>query len=382
MIHCSYKKLGVAIDIGTTTIGMALVEYSTGAILAEDGFMNPQKVHGSDVAGRIKYGSTKEGAKKLGALIKDAILNGILTMLQKVNRSIEEIGEIIISANTTMQYLFLERTTEKLGAYPFTMEDVGFQVLDFQDVFHMFDTKFEIANPIKVILLPCISTFVGGDITSGLYYLGFPKEKECCLFLDLGTNGEMAICGENGFFVTSVPAGPAFEASLRGKGRRGSTLIQWIAQARCRGQINLDGKITKRYEQTGIPLEDNVLLTQEVLRKLQLAKGALMAGVELLLKKYGANALEISKVYLAGSFGFHLDVQSAVLLGMLPSNLQSKVEVVGNTSLKGAIQCLYDENRQKHLEKIIEKTVSFNLAETEEFDTLFVERMSFSSIKI
>lgn len=391
MNHCSNQhSLGIAVDIGTTTVAMALVEKSTGAILSEVGFMNPQKKHGSDVAGRIRFGSTKEGAEQLGILIKKEIVNGILNLLEETKQELEQIDELVISANTAMRYLFLERTTEKLGSYPFTMEDVGFASLNFIDVFQSVLEKETIENSlfykggnhIKVVLLPCISTFVGGDITSGLYDLGFPKEKGCYLFLDLGTNGEMAISGEKGFFATSVPAGPAFEASLRGQGRRGTTLIQWIARARCRGQIGIDGKIAKRYEQTGIPLEDNIYLKQEILRKLQLAKGALLAGIELLLKQYKANPEEIVKVYLAGSFGFHLDIQSAILIGMLPANLQSKIEIVGNTSLHGAIQCLLEEKREERLEAIVNQVTAFNLAETEQFHQLFLERMVFKSMKL
>ncbi len=392
MTQCSNNH-GIAVDIGTTTIGMALVDRTAGAILAETGFLNPQKKHGADVASRIRYGATREGAKTLGFLVKQALLKGIV----ELENDVTSIKEIVISANTTMQYLFMERETKELGEYPFLMKDAGFQELSFEETFgtikkemeekQMFpkeldENVFSLMAHCKVILLPCISTFVGGDITSGLYYLQFPKEQGANLLLDLGTNGEMAISGERGFYGTSVPAGPAFEASLRGQGRRGAALIEWIARARCRGQVLADGAVARRYENTGIPLEENLLLTQDVLRKIQLAKGALMAGVELLLKQYEIEPKELKKVYLAGSFGFHLDVQSAVILGMLPSNFQGKIEIVGNTSLKGAVTCLCDNDRKVKMEQIVEKIQPFNLAETEAFRQLFIERMAFSTIRI
>lgn len=384
-MEISSNSYGIGVDIGTSTIGMALIHIEEKKIIGETGFLNPQKQHGSDVAARIRYGSDVEGARHLGQLIKKELLVGVGQLLKDTQYSIKE---IVISANTAMEYLFLERTTETLGAYPFHMENVGYRKLAFQEVFENFFDDEEIANVIpyvkdsSIILLPCISTFVGGDITSGLYHLQFPKTEGCHLLLDLGTNGEMAISGEKGFYCTSVPAGPAFEASLRGQGRKGTALIEWMAIARCRGQIMVDGAVARRYEETGIPLEENLVLTQKVLRKIQLAKGALMAGIELLMKQYGASSEEVQKVYLAGSFGFHLDVKSATLLGMLPANFQGKIEVVGNTSLKGAIDCLCDVGSKDKMEQIIKEVQPFNLAETDEFRELFLERMKFMTIRI
>lgn len=385
MTQHSSKSYGIGVDIGTTTVGMALVDKTTGAILAETGFLNPQKQHGADVVSRIRYGSTKEGAKELGLAIKRALFDGIQQLIQNNDEKVE-ITEIVISANTAMEYLLLERITKELGEHPFTMQNVGFRELLFVDVFEEFITEemtsFDLLKHCKLILIPCISTFVGGDITSGLYYLGFTKQEEVNLLLDLGTNGEMVISGENGFFATSVPAGPAFEASIRGRGRRGTTLIEWIARARCRGQLLASGALAKRYEKTGIPLEDDVVLTQDVLRKIQLAKGAVMASIALLIQQYGISAKDVQSIYLAGSFGFHLDIQSAILIGMLPKEFQGKIKVVGNTSLKGAIACLSDQNRKERLEAMTNQVQSFNLANTKEFGQLFMEHMNFCTMSI
>ena len=373
----TYSK-GIAVDIGTSTIGMALVEQTTGAILAQYGCRNSQKKHGADVAARIRYGSTIEGAKEMSRLVKEDLLTGF----RQLSKEWYTVKTIVISANTTMEYLLLGRITKAFGEYPFLMEDSGWREYPIKELFQEGLKEQEQTCEATVLFLPCISTFVGGDLTSGLYYLQFPKQRDCEILLDLGTNGEMAISGENGFYATSVAAGPAFEASMRGQGRKGTALTQWIARARCRNQLTKEGTIAKRYEETGIVLEDQLVLTQDILRKIQLAKGALLAGMELLLKQYGTTASEVKRVYIAGNFGFHLDVQSAVLIGMIPANFQGKVEVVGNSSLKGAIQCLLDTKAQEKMQHITKQVIGINLAEEKDFQTAFLQRMSFERIRL
>lgn len=382
MMSCSKS---IAVDIGTSTIGMALVDETTGAILAQCGKNNSQKKHGADVAARIRYGSTKEGALAMKMLVQEDLIRGFF----ELTKEWQTIKTIVISANTTMEYLFLGRNTEKLGSYPFHMEESGWREYSFLEVFSLSGASYEeeIMEAMKqcqakVILLPCISTFVGGDIVSGLYHLKFLEKKSVSLLLDLGTNGEMAIAGENGFYTTSVAAGPAFEASIHGAGRKGTALLEWIARARCRNQMNKEGTVARKYEVTGIPLGEGLILKQEIIRKIQLAKGALLAGIELLLKQYGVTAQEVTEVYIGGNFGFHLDMKSAILVGMLPANFQGKIKVVGNASLKGAIDCIFDGNAKEEMEHMIREIQSINLAETKEFQELFIRRMEFAPIRL
>lgn len=382
------ERLGIAVDLGTSMIGMALVQKKTGIILAEHGFPNPQKIHGADVAARIQYGSNKEGARELRKIILIALVNGI----QKLQREIEKqwkveqqlleedeeclcITDIVIAGNTAMLYLLQGRTTNTLGVYPFEYQDVGLKTMKFQQIFQLESLNSSFLYNTDVILFPCSSAFIGGDILSGLYYLHFDQLDEPSLFLDLGTNGEMALGGKNKIITASVAAGPAFEASLCGRNKKGSAFIEEIVMARCRNLIDFNGTIKKKYFHTGIPLENGGFLTQKHLRKIQLAKGAVIAGVKTLVESAKISLDEITKVYLAGSFGFHLKISSAVMIGMLPKSIQGKVQVVGNTSLLGGIAYLMDQDAEQKVELILRKIELLHLAEEKKFQEYYLKGM-------
>ncbi|MDR0294138.1 MAG: ASKHA domain-containing protein [Oscillospiraceae bacterium] len=336
---------GAAIDIGTTTVVMALLDLSAGAVVARHSFMNPQRAYGPDVISRI--GAANSGAsEELRRLIGQSVASGVETLLKACG--VGQIREIVIAGNTTMIYLLLGLPCESLGVFPFK------PAYELEDRYWLFgcDTR----------IIPWFAAFVGGDITAGLLYV--PKESRF-LLIDLGTNGEMALYDRGRLTVTSTAAGPAFEGSSRGGGASGA--IDGLARLVRQGAVS----------ETGL-LEGNCEFTQKEIRDLQLAKSAVRSGLEILLESAGLIYGELDAVYLAGGIGQTLDPDSAVTIGLLPRELKDKARPVGNASLGGAVALLLAPVRAaEEMRSLLTGFTEINLAEHARFTHLFMENMLF-----
>ena len=388
----------IAIDLGTTTLAIALVALPSGDILDKYTAINPQKVYGADVVARIK--ASNEGKlSKLSELIREALLMGILQLGERNQIGLGDISQIIISGNTTMIHLFMKYSCSRLGTYPFTPYKQG--IINVRS-----DEVFGIVDRIPIILLPGVSVFVGGDITAGLLACDIELEEKPCLFIDLGTNGEMALGNRERIIVTSTAAGPAFEGgniscgngsvpgsichvSLVGGqlsydtiddkpavGLCGTGLIELVSMLIKEGIIDSSGLLADSYFDDGYPIA-GMKLKQKDIRELQLAKAAIRAGVDVLIKSYDISYEQVDKVFIAGGFGYHLDIDKAVLIGLLPEALVEKTKAVGNTSLSGAICILTDAEARHKIERIISISEEINLSNVEEFNDLFISYMSF-----
>lgn len=347
----------VAVDLGTTTVGMYLVNAATGEQMGVFVALNPQQLHGPDVISRI---SAASGAarEELRTLILETIENGVIKLIKDKKPS-----KIVISGNTVMGYLLMGYDTAKLGVYPFEVEHQG-----------TFTT--EIAG-IPTVLMPGISAFVGGDIVSGLYTLGFAEKNDVSLLLDLGTNAEMVIGNAKKRIATSAAAGPAFEQKMYA-----TQLISAAAQMLAEGKMDETGCLADEYFELGC-IVGRMLVKQEDIRSLQMAKAAVRTGIELLVEKYGGTLEKIDTFYLAGGLGFYLDLDAAFAIGLFPEELKGKVQVVGNTSLEGAYRYAMDERNAKEslnkaLKMLTEETEEFSMAEAEGFDKRYITAMNFT----
>ncbi len=347
----------VAVDLGTTTVGMYLVNAETGEQMGVFVALNPQQLHGADVISRITAatGSAKE---ELRALILETIENGVKKLAKGKTPS-----KIVISGNTVMGYLLMGYDTSKLGVFPFEVEHQGTITTHIADI--------------PTVLMPGISAFVGGDIVSGLYTLEFHKKKEVALLLDLGTNAEMVIGNAKRRIATSAAAGPAFEQKVYA-----TQLIQAVAQLLREGKIDKSGCLAEEYFELGC-IAGRMLVKQEDIRSLQMAKAAVYAGIALLTGQYGVTLEEIDKLYLAGGLGFYLDLEAAFDIGLFPRDLQGKVEVVGNTSLEGAYRyALADreepEQLRADLKNLAEETQEFSMATLDGFEEAYIAAMNFT----
>lgn len=400
------EDCGIAIDIGTTTIAISLVGLSSGTVLRTYTTINRQRVFGADVISRMK--ASEEGKKEeLQESIRKNLLEGIHSLMEETKISKERILRVVIAGNTTMGHLLMGYSCKTLGFYPFTPVNINTIIQPFEEILGS-----DFLN-IPVILLPGISTFVGGDIVAGLLDSEFDKKEKPCLLIDLGTNGEMAIGNKDKILVSSTAAGPAFEGgnisrgvgsipgaicnvsiekeniklvTIGGKqpiGICGTGVIETVSELLKHEFIDETGLLLDEYFEQGYlitknsDLNDEIIFTQKDVREIQLAKSAIRAGAETLIKHYGVTYEEIDTVYLAGGFGYKMNLEKAIHIGLLPKELAGRIKAVGNSSLGGAIQYLLEEKASERVEKILQLSTEIHLSNDKDFNELYIEHMFF-----
>ena len=388
----------ITIDIGTTTLVLALLDLANGKIINNYTSINPQRAYGVDVISRIK--ASQEGKQDLlSKIIRDELIKGIGFLLKGKDIGLDRVQRIVIAGNTTMIHLLMSYSCAGLGAYPFNPVNLGL-------INTYSDELFAIPDRIPIVILPCISAFVGGDITAGLLACGFERANKPCLFIDMGTNGEMALGNSKRVLVTGTAAGPAFEggniscgvASVSGAissvyfigeklgyqtinnveplGLCGTVGIELVYELLKKGVIDSSGLLVDPYFDTGYPIA-GMKFTQADIRELQLAKAAIRAGVEILTKTYGISIDDLDRVYIAGGFGYYMDIEKAAGIGLLPDSLIKKTEAVGNTSLSGAIMSVTDPQANDKIDHIISVSEEIHLSNHEDFNDIYVQYMSF-----
>ena len=356
----------IAVDIGTTTIAMVLYD-PFGRKKDQLATVNPQTYAGADVLSRIQRAQDAAEARKL----KDCVWKVLRQGAERFIRTAGHSCKMVVAANTTMVYLLLGHDTGELGHAPF--------FASFLEKEELFFPVFAGSRRLPMTVLPGLSAFVGADICAGIYAAQMAEKEEITLFIDLGTNGEMAIGNKERIIACSTAAGPAFEGGPT-KGVFGADMIHLCAEL-CRNKL-LDetGLLADPYFEDGI-LIGNVLVTKEAIRNLQMAKAAILVGIKTLIEQFGlSKAEEVDKVILAGGFGYFLNPADAARIGLLPSALCDKTISGGNTVLAGILRYGFDEKGGERLEQIKEKTEILNLAQTEAFNEKYVEAMTFGKI--
>ncbi|MBQ4521504.1 MAG: DUF4445 domain-containing protein [Lachnospiraceae bacterium] len=369
---------GMAIDLGTTTIAFLLFDLESTEIIDQFGIMNPQRIHGSDVASRITYGSNVSKVKELKLLFEDALNKALVYFKQYFDeegieggRKLKRIG---ISGNTVMMHILQEIPLTSLGCFPFTTGNVEEVNTVGREFFLNEELKKQFSET-EILLSSCSSAYIGGDVLVGAVSEDFDLSDEISLFIDLGTNGEMLLGKKGRFYSASTAAGPAFEGSFRTQHVHGTRLIDFLVLARRQKWLDEYGKICDRFFEKGIPFEAGTFLTQDVIRSIQLAKSAIHAGIILLCKSYGITPSEISKVYIAGGFGFYLNVSSAIFIKMFPPELDIKISVVGNSSLTGMKRYMAGEFKER-MKKFREDIRNIELANMEEFQECYIRYLN------
>ena len=396
--------LCAACDIGTTTVVCHLIDAQNGELLATQSVPNAQKTYGADVVSRIE----RAGAGELDALHK-AITGQIGRMLESLCAATQQKGEIerlTVAGNTVMCHLFAGISPEELFGKAYNGSDIG------------------IAGCRSVEILPCVAGYVGSDITADVL-AAVPEESDGqWLLLDIGTNGEMLLGNQSdGFVCCATAAGPAFEgaeivmgmpaaegaitkvtfadgrfevATIGGKeavGICGSGLLDALAVFLENGFMDAGGMITETGEaeekwqkfigtyenQACIWLTEQVCVTQEDIRNLQLAKAAIAAGIEVLLKEKAFSYEDITGVLLAGGFGSFLNKESAAAIGLIPKELLSVTETVGNAAGEGAILAAVSRKARVHLTEIQKKMHYLELSMHPDFSDMYMNCINFES---
>jgi uncharacterized 2Fe-2S/4Fe-4S cluster protein (DUF4445 family) len=409
---------GAVIDIGTTTLCASLVDLQTGVEIACASALNPQSHHAQDVLSRIRFAATGEGLLTMHeALIAELgrLLGGLL---EEASLPTEHLYEIVYSGNTCMLYLAIRENPAELGKFPYLTRLTGDE--------HHPAAAFRLpASPHALIYLPpVISAYVGPDITSGILATGLRGRPGTSLLVDIGTNGEMVLACDGRLFATSTAAGPAFEGMNISCGMRaslgaiesvgidargalelgtigdveavgicGSGLMDLAAQLVASRVVTANGRfcpaesghlpeplrarLTRLDGKPGFQVTEKVSISQKDIRQLQLAKGAVRAGIEFLLRQVGIEADQVDRVLIAGSFGFHLRAESLITIGLLPPQFAGRIEFVGNTSKSGAEAFLLNRATRREMAELVGGIEVVELANYPDFDRCFVECLSF-----
>jgi len=391
--------LGVAVDLGTTTLVAQLLDLSTGRVLAVRTALNCQARFGADVMSRVDFGAAKGGEQQLRDLIRQQIGSLIEQLVFAANVPQSEITDVVVVGNTVMHHLFCGLDIEPLSRYPFESEQLGLQT------FRPGDLDWKLSSEARVRFLPCLGGFVGSDLLAGILATNLSERDELIGLVDLGTNGEIVIGNRQRILCASTAAGPAFEGARISMGMRaatgaisevkledraitcrvlgnaepqglcGSGLVDAVAAGLELGRIQSSGRFADGA--SAWELAAPVVLTQKDIRELQLAKGAIAAGIRILVDRFGPSAGELKKLYLAGAFGNYINRASAQRIGLInfPSD---KVEAAGNTALLGAKLALFlPEGEDGSFTSLRQRTEHVPLNADQNFQDTFVEEMAF-----
>ena len=390
------QPLGAAVDLGSTTVALSLLSLSTGSRLSSVSRWNAQQSYGADVISRISYCmEASDGLSRLSALIRDQLYAMLQEACSACGAPVSAIKEMFLAGNTVMQHLFAGLSPVSIASAPFTPLSL-----------------FRGAAPcdlhgIPVHLAPCVAGYVGGDITSGILASGICRRDQTVLFIDIGTNGEMALWHAGRLTACAVASGPAFEGaniscgmpaakgavssvtlesgqlsySVIGGGEAlglcGSGLLDLVSCLLSLGVIDESGCLDSVEDDPLYQLSPRVTLTQKDIRQLQLAKAAVAAGIRTLLEEAQLNASALNSVVLAGGFGNRLRPESAIRIGMLPQEFAGKVLPAGNTSLAGAELALLRPSARDELAQLSASCVYKELSTDAAFTSRFVDEMTF-----
>ena len=361
------------VDLGTTTIAMELRETASGKTVGQYAALNPQRKYGADVISRMEAALADEKqAKKLTALVQQEMQRGLTYFRHHFPETNMQKPQVFIAGNTVMLHLFAGLSVEGLSKYPFTPVTTGFYEMQ--------------VGEYQVTLLPGISAFVGADIVADLYALDMIPEctpehrvtdkvnDEKPRFLaDLGTNAELAYFDGETLTVTATAAGPAFEGGITA-GVFGADLVRLTAGLLETKQLDHTGLLQGEAFENGVEIE-GIRLQNKDIRTLQLAKAAVAAGIESLKPDSD------TEFYLAGGFGYYLDPDSAIRIGLLPGISAETIHAVGNLVPEGIYAIARDlaqgELEKEAVEKALRRVSVINLAELPEFQERYLKHIDF-----
>ncbi len=389
--------IGIAVDIGSTTLVAQMIDLRTGTVRAVNTALNHQARHGADVMSRVGFGVTPAGRKTLVDMVRRQILTMIEKLLETSPSAQNDLTDIVLVGNTVMHHLFCDFDLEPLSRYPFSSPHLGGWEGTPREL------GWEISPQAEVRVLPCIGGFVGSDILAGVMATRIHENEELTCLIDLGTNGEIVIGNQESMLCCSTAAGPAFEGARIKMGMRaatgaisrvniqdgqlqahmigegsaprgicGSGLVDAVACALDLGLVHSSGRIPQPPHK--LHLMDPVHLTQTDIRELQLAKGAIATGVRILLRELGASIDDVERVHLAGAFGNYISVASARRIGLLhiPAD---RIHPAGNTALLGAKVSLFAD--KESVNELARRIAHVGLSSHPQFQDIYVEEMTF-----
>ncbi len=399
-------QFGIAVDIGTTTIVVYLIDMTNGNLVDVASIYNSQMRFGDDVITRIVNATEHNELKNLHkAVVSD--INILLSLLRKNhNINVNSIDCLVIAGNTTMTHFFLGLDPSAIREEPYIPTANIFPIS------HAGELGIKINANIPVYAFPCVASYVGGDIVSGVLATRLHEKQELSIFIDIGTNGEIVLGNAEWLVAAACSAGPCFEGSGIKHGMRatdgaiedvrinpetleveitvignnshpmgicGSGMIDAIADMFVAGILDHKGKLQKgrtdkvRTGEDGLEFViynrdgKDIVLTEPDIENIIRAKAAIYAGLCTLLKEVGFTFNDVQRVYIAGGFGKFLDIKKAIILGMLPELPKEKFEYMGNTSIIGAYLCLLSQRMRGEAEEISRRMTYIELSVSKSF---------------
>lgn len=426
------KYLGMAIDLGTTSIVVYIVNMVDGSVLSAASGHNRQAACGDDVINRIVC-SEKDGVGKLKKMAVSTINDITMMALTSIDADYKDIDNIVISGNTVMTHLLLGIEAKYIRREPYIPTVSEFPIMQANDI------GLKAAPHAGVFVMPGPASYVGGDIVAGVLYTGFHRNKELTLFIDIGTNGEIVL-GNNEFLMTAAcSAGPAFEGggirwgmraeegaiekisldpdtfepaystvdNKPARGICGSGMIDLLSEMLLKGVITQDGKFSIKDEHPRLTMfngekafiiefaknidsEEDIIFTQSDIRSLILSKAAVFAGFSILLQQVGMDFSSIEQMIITGGFGQYLNVEKAITIGLLPDIEREKFKYMGNSSIAGAYMALLSNKFRQEALQISNSMTYLDFSSSSDFMDEFTKAQFlphtdlklFSSIKL
>ena len=414
-------KYGIALDLGTTTLALYLLDLNEGRIISVLSKVNAQRSYGSDVISRINYTmENKNGLEELSKCVINQI-NEMIDEISKINNiNKDEIYNIVVVGNTTMIHMLMKVPCKNIAIAPF--------IPSFTEKYECGALDIGININGIISLPPSISAYVGSDISAGILSSNMSKNEKYSLLLDIGTNGEIALGNKDRILTCATAAGPAFEGAnikygvggIKGAissidlskdkiyetindeipcGICGSAVLDITSELLKYEIIDETGRMIdydevkneslrkrlnkdKNIKEFIIFQDDNkkISFTQKDIREVQLAKASIYAGIEVLLNENNLTYDDIENVYIGGGFGNFMNVESAVNIGMIPEAFKNKIKSIGNCAGKGAIDFLISEENKKEIVKIVDKCEYIELSKSKSFQEFYIDSISFESI--
>lgn len=388
--------LGVAVDLGTTTIVLYFCNLRSGEIVAIQTLDNPQRSYGADVISRIKQAD----APLMQKLVVRQINEILLQTAKAYHFDTLQIQRMVFAGNTVMEHFLSGKDASSIGEAPYTPKSL-FGIEE-----RAMNLGLKIDPRGTVYLSPCVSGFVGGDITAGMLYCSIDRIRETILYIDIGTNGEITLKFDGKIYCCAAAAGPAFEGAniscgMGGQagaissvtltseheisiqtihdtvpvGICGSGLVDAMAVFLKLSKIDETGRIVSGED--SIPLAEGITLTQKDIREVQLAKSAICAGILTLLHEAKITPDCVNKVLLAGGFGTKINPKNACAIGLIPPELSNRITAVGNAAGAGAVKVLILPEEQDRLQALADGCRYFELSDSKFFNEEFINQMMF-----
>lgn len=401
---------GLAMDLGTTTVVLRLLNLETGEVIADASFENPQRFGGSDVMSRIHY-DTEEG----GHLLQRTLAGYLTHAIEEFPVDPKTIYEMVVAGNSTMRDMFFRLNVYSIGQSPYRSSTE----LEMADGHRTTTSLAEPANKLLLPLhpkaraygMPIISGHVGADAAACMLAVDVANEERLIAIMDIGTNTELIVGNRHKLFAASCPAGPAFEGGkiscgmpgLPGaiekvklnadgsfstevigggppEGMCGSGLIDLLSELLKHNRINALGRFENGEDSIVVDQRGDppVYFTESDINELAQAKGANVAGLQIVFQQYGIRFDNLDIFYLAGGFGRHLNVESSKRIGLIPNIADSKILQVGNASIEGACMALLSRTKRMELENLVKRVTHCRLEAHPHFFDYFVEGCQFN----